>query len=57
MTRSVTLTSSMNKIEQPKIVQLPDIVPTPTTQPVTLNEPKMNDNHVCSYWKIFFLIY
>jgi len=44
----------MNKIEQPKIVQLPDIVPTPTTQPVTLIEPKMNDNHVCSYRKIFF---
>jgi len=49
MTRSVTLTSSMNKI-----VQLPDIVPTPTTQPVTLIEPKMNENHVCSYRKIFF---
>ncbi|CAF0888426.1 unnamed protein product [Adineta steineri] len=46
LTRSITLTSSVNKIDQSKSVQLPDIVPTPTsTQPVTFDEPIVNDNH------------
>jgi hypothetical protein len=46
MTRSITLTSSINDIEQPKPVQLPDIVPSTISQPVTANESVVNDNHV-----------
>lgn len=46
ITRSSTLTSSNNKIETPKPVQLPDIVPNATPQPVTLNESIVNDTRV-----------
>ena len=43
ITRSSTLTSSINKIDSPKSVQLPDIVPNATSQPVTLNESIVNE--------------
>ena len=46
ITRSSTLTSSINKIDTPKPVQLPDIVPNATPQPVTLNESIVNDAQV-----------
>jgi hypothetical protein len=46
MTRSITLTSSINDIEQPKPVQLPDIVPSTISQPVTANESVVNDTLV-----------
>ncbi len=46
LTRSITLTSSINKIEQPTSVQLPDIVPNSISQPVKLTESIINDNHV-----------
>ena len=49
MTRSSTLTSAINKIESAKPVQLPDIVPNSTPQPVTLNESIVNDAHVRIY--------
>ncbi|CAM4928714.1 unnamed protein product [Rotaria socialis] len=45
MTRSITLTSSINKIEESKTVELPDILANTTFQPVILNESKMNENH------------
>jgi len=47
MTRSITVSSSINKIEPSKSVQLPDIVPNSIIpQPVTPNEIIVNDNHV-----------
>lgn len=48
MTRSSTLTSAINKIDSAKPVQLPDIVPNSTAQPVTLNESIVNDAQVRS---------
>ncbi|CAF0744396.1 unnamed protein product [Adineta ricciae] len=45
LTRSITLTSSINKLELSKSVQLPDIVPSPSSQPVTFDESIFNDNH------------
>jgi len=45
LTRSITLSSSINKIEQSKSVQLPDIVPNSIPQPVTPNETIVNNNH------------
>ncbi|CAF3996248.1 unnamed protein product [Rotaria magnacalcarata] len=45
MTRSITLTSSINKIKQSKTVELPDILANTTFQPVILNESKVNENH------------
>jgi len=57
ITRSVTLNSSINKIETSKIVQLPDIVPSSVpSSPVTMNnnvtttvtQPSKNENVVIS---------
>jgi hypothetical protein len=53
MTRSITLSSSINQIEQIKPVQLPDIVPNSIPQPVALNESIVNDNHVSIIGKLF----
>lgn len=48
MTRSLTLTSSINKIEPSKSVQLPDIVPNSTSQPVITNETTVNNETILS---------
>ena len=54
LTRSITLTSSINKLELSKSVQLPDIVPSPSSQPVAFDESIFNDNHVCSAFSLEF---
>ncbi|CAF2853006.1 unnamed protein product [Rotaria sp. Silwood2] len=45
MTRSITLSASINKIEQSKCVELPDLLANTTSQPVILNDPIVNDHH------------
>ena len=46
MTRSIALAPTVNRVDQSKSVQLPDIVPNSIPQPVTLNESIINDDQV-----------
>ncbi|CAF3924289.1 unnamed protein product [Rotaria sordida] len=45
MTRSMTHSSEINKIEQSKSVELPDLLANTTSQPVILNNSIVNDHH------------
>ncbi|CAF3690128.1 unnamed protein product [Rotaria sp. Silwood1] len=45
MTRSMTLSTSIHKIEQSKSVELPDLLANTTSQPVILNNSIVNEQH------------